>query len=161
VARGARYNDVSSIMTFPAVLYASGEIRFQYLRMTGNSGNSTKFGIQDSSRTVGLPGGINQPFVRDSPRRAHPARAPRGGGRSPQGFLAPGAHQSVNLLIDASGLAPGTTTRVARLESNARPGADTSVAVTLQVSGAPDIALSPAALEFGAHFTGAPTIRSR
>ena len=149
-----RYNDVSSVMTFQAVLYPSGEIRLQYLRMTGNTGNST-IGIQDSTRTVGLLVAFNQAFVRDSlavrivPVRQWLALDPT------QGFLAPGAHQSVNLLLDAAGLGTGTYHGVARLVSNAVPGADTSVAVSLHVSGAPDIALSPTALEFGAHFTGA------
>src|SRR5262249_19347270 len=48
-----RYNDLSSRMTFQCILYPSGEIRFQYLRMTGIVADAT-IGIQDSSRTAGL-----------------------------------------------------------------------------------------------------------
>ncbi|HEY6195720.1 MAG TPA: S8 family serine peptidase [Candidatus Eisenbacteria bacterium] len=149
-----RYNDLGSLMTFQVILFPTGEIRFQYLRMTGNDGNGS-IGIQDSTRTVGLLVAFDQPFVHDSlavrivPVRQWLALVPT------QGFLAPGAHQRVGLALDASGLGSGSYHAVARLVSNAPAGADTSVAVSLAVSGAPSLLVSPPALEFGAHFTGA------
>jgi subtilisin family serine protease len=149
-----RYNDLGSVMTFQVVLLPSGEIRFQYLRMTGNTDNAT-IGIQDSTRTTGLLVAFDQAFVGDSlavriaPVHQWLAVEPT------QGFLLPGARQDVRLTLDASGLGSGTYHGSARLVSNAPAGADTSVDVHLTVSGAPDIALSPAALEFGAHFKGA------
>src|SRR2546430_2234739 len=107
-------------MTFQAVLYPSGEIRFQYLRMTGNNGNGS-IGIQDSTRTVGLLVAFDQPFLRDSlavrivPVREWLALAPT------DGFLPPGAHQRVRLALDATGLGSGTYHALARLVSNAPP----------------------------------------
>ncbi len=149
-----RYNDLSSVMTFQVVLAATGEIRFQYLHMTGNTGNAT-IGIQDSTRTTGLLVAFDQAFVRDSlavriaPVHQWLAVDPA------QGFLLPGARENVQLSLDASGLGSGTYHGSARLLSNAPAGADTSVDVIFAVSGAPDISLSPAAIEFGAHFKGA------
>ncbi len=149
-----RFNDVQSVMTFQCILYPSGEIRFQYRTLSGNVTSAT-LGIQDSSRTVGLMVAFNQVYVRDSlavrivPLRQWLAVEPAAG------FLAPGARQSVQLRLDAAGLATGSYHGQARFLSNDPAAADTSVTVTLDVSGAPHLVLSPAALEFGSQLTGA------
>jgi subtilisin family serine protease len=148
-----RYNDVTSVMTFQCILYPSGEIRFQYRDMTGNASNAT-LGIQDSTRTVGLTVAFNQDYVRDSlavrlvPQRQWLAVVPAAG------FLLPGAHQTLRLDMDAAGLATGTYSARARIVSNDPNAPDTAVKVTFDVTGAPDIMVSPGALDFGAHFTG-------
>jgi subtilisin family serine protease len=149
-----RYNDPSSVMTFQCILYPSGEIRFQYRTMTGHTGSST-VGIQDSSRTVGLTIAYNQAFVRDSlavrlaPLRQWLTVSPA------SGFLGPGERQSVAIGLDASGLASGTYHGRVRLVTNDPAAFDTSVAATLDVTGAPHLVLSPPALDFGTHFLGA------
>src|SRR5262249_27381149 len=71
------------------------------------------------------------------------------------GFLLPGAHQTLQLTLDAAGLGSGTFSGLARIHSNDPAAPDTAIKVAFQVTGAPDIVLSPPALEFGAHFTGA------
>jgi len=149
-----RYGDVGSVMTFQCVLYPSGEIRFQYRSMTGTTDNAT-LGIQDSTRTVGLTVAFNQAYVRDSlavrivPLRQWLAVVP------PAGFLLPGEHQTVRLDMDATGLGTGTYGGRARIVSNDPAAPDTAVKVAFHVSGAPDIVVSPPALDFGALFWGA------
>ena len=149
-----RYNDVGSVMTFQCILYPSGEIRFQYLHMAGTLNNAT-LGIQDSSRTVGLTVAFNQDYVRDSlavriaPQRQWLSVDPA------SGFLLPGERQSVSLSMDASGLGTGTYVERARFLSNDPTAPDTAVKASFSVAGAPNIDVSPSALDFGTHFTGA------
>src|SRR2546423_7768610 len=149
-----RYNDLGSVMTFQALLYPTGEIRLQYLHMTGNDGNAS-IGIQDSTRHVGLLVAFDQAYVRDSlavriaPVREWVAIDPT------EGFLLPGARQSVRLQVDASGLGSGTFHGAVRIASNAPAPADTGIAASMEVSGAPDVVLSPPRLDFGPNFLGA------
>jgi subtilisin family serine protease len=148
-----RYNDGGSLMTFQCILYPSGEIRFQYLRMVGNTVNAT-LGIQDSTRAVGLLVAFNQAYVRDSlVVRIVPLRQWLGV-QPAAGYLAPGGRQTVQVEMDAAGLGSGTFRGRARFLTNVPAAADTGVAVSFAVSGAPDLVLSTTALEFGAHFIG-------
>src|SRR5262245_30849183 len=148
-----RFNDPQSVMTFQCILYPSGEIRFQYRSMTGNTSNATA-GIQDSSRSVGLTVAFNQPYVRDSlavrlaPLRQWLTVLPA------EGFLRPGERQAVVLRLDASGLASGTYRGRARILTNDPAARDTAVTAQLDVIGAPHLTLSPGALDFGTHFLG-------
>ncbi len=150
----SRFNDVQSVMTFQCILYPSGEIRFQYRSMTGTTSAAT-VGIQDTTRTVGLLVAFNQAYVRDGlavrivPLRQWLAVEPS------SGFVPAGGRQSVRLRMDAAGLASGEYHGRVRLLTNDPAAADTTVAVSLAVTGAPHLVLSPTALEFGAHFTGA------
>lgn len=149
-----RFNDAASRMTFQAVLYPSGEIRFQYRTMTGTTTSATA-GIQDSTRTVGLTVAFNQPYVKDElavrfvPLRQWLEILPT------EGFVPPGGRQAVELRMDASGLASGDYGARARFITNDPDAQDTSVVVRLAVTGAPHLVLTPAALDFGAHFLGA------
>ena len=149
-----RYNDFQSVMTFQAILYPSGEIRFQYRSMVGNTTAAT-IGIQDSTRTIALLVAFNQQFARDSlavrivPLRQWLAVEPA------SGFVPPHSSQTVRIQMDASGLASGTYRGHVRLLTNDPAAADTGLAVALDVTGAPHIVLSPPLLDFGAHFTGA------
>ena len=148
-----RYNDVASVMTFQAILYPSGEVRFQYLRMLGTTSAAT-VGVQDSTRTVGLTVAYNQDYVRDS-LAVRVVPLPQWLNVEPQaGVLAPGARQTVTLRMDASGLGSNRFTGRARILSNADNAPDTNVVALFDVAGAPDIVLSPGALDFGPHFTG-------
>jgi len=149
-----RYNDPASVMTFQCILYPSGEVRFQYRSMSGHTSSAT-VGIQDSSRTIGLSVAFNQSYVRDS-LAVRLAPLPQWLSLSPAaGFLAPGGRQTVNLRMDAAGLASGSYRGHARLITNAPAAADTSVLATLEVTGAPHLVLAPEALDFGNLFLGA------
>jgi subtilisin family serine protease len=149
-----RYNDLESVMTFECILYPSGEIRFQYLHMTGNATSAT-VGIQDSSRTAGLLVAYNQAYVQDGlavrivPLRQWLTVEPS------SGFLGPGERQALELHFDASGLGTAVYTGRAEILSNDPAAPDTAVKASFVVTGAPDIEFSPPSLDFGAHFTGA------
>src|SRR5678816_2803816 len=51
--------------TYQAILYPSGEIRFQYLSMQGSIGSAT-IGIQNATKTVGLQVEYNALYVHDN-----------------------------------------------------------------------------------------------
>jgi len=148
-----RYNDPASEMTFQCILYPTGEVRFQYQRMTGNTSNAT-LGLQDSSRTIGLTVAFNQPYVRDGlavrivPLRQWISSAPA------SGFVPSGARDTLHLRLDAAGLGSATYAGRVRIITNAPASEDTSVAVSLAVSGTPHAVLSPTSLDFDAHFVG-------
>jgi subtilisin family serine protease len=148
-----RYNDPTSVMTFQCILYPSGEIRYQYRTMAGHTSSAT-VGIQDSSRTVGLTVAFNQPYVHDG-LAVRLAPIPQWLTVSPaSGFLDPGGRQTLNLRLDAAGLASGSYRGHVRLITNAPDAADTSVTATLDVTGAPHLVLAPESLDFGTHFLG-------
>src|SRR5262249_9485741 len=119
-----RYNDLESVMTFQCILYPSGEIRYQYLRMTGNASNAT-VGVQDSPRATGRQIAFTKASVRDGlagrivPRRQWLSVDPS------WGSLRPGARQTVSLRMDAAGLGTGEYPGRARLHTNDPAAPDT------------------------------------
>ena len=86
--------------------------------------------------------------VRIVPLRQWLSLAPR------SGFLPAGARQTVQLKLDASGLGSGAYSGRALIHSNDPVAPDTAIKVSFGVTGAPDISVFPATLEFGAHFIG-------
>lgn len=148
-----RYNDAGSVFTFQAILYPSGEVRFQYRRMTGSTTQGT-IGIQDSTRTLGTLIAFNQDYVHDS-LAVRLVPLPQWLDVSPRaGVIAPGGRQDLTITLSASGLASGTYQGRVQLSTNDGTHPDTAIAVSLAVEGAPDLTVSPPALEFGAHFAG-------
>ncbi|HEV2105685.1 MAG TPA: fibronectin type III domain-containing protein, partial [Candidatus Eisenbacteria bacterium] len=149
-----RYHDPASVMTFEAILYPSGEIRFQYRTMTGTTTACT-VGLQDSTRTVGLLVAFNQAFVKDSlavrvvPLRQWLNVTPAAG------VIAPHASQTVQVGFAAAGLATGTYTGQVRFLTNDPAAPDTGVAASLVVQGAPGLRLGADSLDFGAEVVGA------
>lgn len=149
----ARFNDPGSRLTFQAILYPSGEIRFQYLRLAGQLESAT-VGIQDSSRTTGLTVAYDQPFLGDSlavriaPERQWLSMAPT------RGELGPGERATVRLRFDAKGLGSGRYHGIAHLLGNDPLSPDIALDATLSVTGAPDLLLLPRAISFGAVFSG-------
>ncbi|MEO7868822.1 MAG: S8 family serine peptidase, partial [Candidatus Eisenbacteria bacterium] len=102
-----RYNDPGSRLTFQAILYPSGEIRFQYLRLEGQLEGAT-VGIQDSTRTIGLTVAYDQSYLVDSltvriaPEPQWLAVVPS------RGEIGPGERTMVRVRFDAKGLGSGT-----------------------------------------------------
>ena len=149
-----RYNDAGSVFTFQAILYPSGEVRFQYRRMIGTTASGT-IGLQDSTRSAGTQIAFNQAYVHDS-LAVRIVPLPQWLDVSPRaGLVAPGGSQTVTLTIAAAGLASGNYEGRVRLLTNDGVAPDTAIRVSMAVEGAPDLTVTPAALEFGAHFTGA------
>jgi len=148
-----RFSDPGSKLTFQAILYPSGEIRFQYLHLFGQLESAT-VGIQDSTRTMGLVVAVDQPYLRDSlavriaPERQWLAVEPRAG------VLGPGARAHLRVRFDAKGLGTGSYHGVAHVLGNDPLTPDVALDANMAVTGAPDLLLSPRALSFGAVFSG-------
>ncbi|MFN8589390.1 MAG: S8 family serine peptidase [Candidatus Eisenbacteria bacterium] len=148
-----RYSDPASTQTFQAILWPSGEIRFQYRSGTGVRNNCT-VGMQDTTRTQGLTVSFNQDYVRDSlavrivPLRQWLTAQPD------SGFLAPGARASVRVRMDASGLPTGDYAGAVHVRTNDPVRPDLAVAAAMHVTGAPDAVFGPAALDFGDVYVG-------
>ncbi len=149
-----RYADPASVQTFQAILYPSGEMRFQYLAGTGVRNNCT-VGIQDTTRTIGLTVSFNQDYVRDSlavrivPLRQWLTVTPS------SGFLAPGAAATAQVRLDATALPTATYNAALHVRTNDPLAPDVAVPVTMRVEGAPDVRFGPDTLAFGHVFVGA------
>jgi subtilisin family serine protease len=70
------------------------------------------------------------------------------------GTLAPGAHQVVDVTFDAAGLNGGAYAADLVVSSNDPDNAEAVVTVALDVTGAPDISVSAAAIDFGEVYIG-------
>ena len=68
--------------------------------------------------------------------------------------MPPGGSADVAVTFDATGLFGGDYSAAVLVESNDPVTPETRVAARLHVTGAPDIALSEAALDYGAWFVG-------
>ncbi len=147
------------VYTFQAILYPSGEIRYQYLSM-GTQTNSATVGIQNATGTIGLTTVFNANYVTDNlavrylPLRQWLTVSPA------SGRIAAGQSQNVNVNFNASGIVGGIFDGTIRVFSNDPTGSPATLAAQLHVIGAPDIALAPALVDFGTFFVGANPTRN-
>ncbi|MFQ5719424.1 MAG: choice-of-anchor D domain-containing protein [Acidobacteriota bacterium] len=168
-ARGAgsltiQYTDVTPFSgpgayTFQVILQESGEILFQYLQMSGAT-NSATVGIQDGAGSSGLLVAFNVPYARDNLAvRLH--TVPRWLTAAPSGGrVIGGGSDTVNLSVDTAGLAAGTYDDLVVIASN-DPLSPVGVhPVTLTVTGVPNIAVSPAAIDLGSTRAGEAVFRA-
>jgi len=145
--------------TFQAVLYAGGEIRFQYLTM-GTATLSATAGIQNGDGSVGLTVAHNTAFFTDSlavrivPLPQWATVAPAGG------RLGAGEQTALRVSVDARGLQGGAYDATLRILSNDSGSPERSIPIRLLSIGAPDIVLEPPAVSFGDVFVGASGERS-
>lgn len=144
--------------TFQAILHPNGEIVYQYLSVAAPL-NSATIGIQNGAKTVGLTTAFNTGYLADGLAvrfvpltqwlRVTPAA----------GRILAGQSQDLAVAFDAAGLDGGTYLGTVRVLSNDPDGSPDDRPATLVVTGAPDIALSPAALDYGEVFVGATPTR--
>ncbi len=147
----------SGSYTFQAILDSSGAISFQYLSMTGPLTGAT-VGIQDASRTAGLPVAFNQAYVHDE-LALRIAAIPQWLTASPNsGRLRAGESIPINIRIDASGLEGGVFPGRININTNDPLNPVLGVDVTLTVTGAPDIAVQPASIAYGERFVNNPHV---
>lgn len=145
--------------TFQAILYPSGEIRYQYLSMAAPT-NSATVGIQNGTETVGLTAAYNTSFVHDAmavrilPLKQWMTVAP-GSGR-----LAAGASQDVTVSFDASGLNGGVYQGNVRFLSNDPDGSPHQVPTQLTVIGAPNVVATPDPVVYGQQYAGGTYTRT-
>ena len=144
--------------TFQVILEPSGEIRYQYLAM-GLPLDSSTIGIQNADRSVGLQVAFNADYVHDN--LAIKIRSlPQWLTVSPaSGRVLAGTSANVTVRFDASSLQGGDYDAVLRIVSNTTTS-PTDLAATMQVTPAPQIVSSPAALDFGLAYLGYPSTRT-
>ncbi len=140
-------------LTFQAILYPSGRIVYQYLDMRGLL-NSATVGIQNGTQDDGLTVVFNGPYIRDGlavefiPPPRFVTLAPS------SGTVTPGGSIDLEVRIDAAGLVDGLYNAAVELTTNDPSRSLVSLPLTLHVTGSPDLAALPGALQFPATFLG-------
>ncbi|MBD3867002.1 MAG: S8 family serine peptidase [Acidobacteria bacterium] len=139
--------------TFQAILDSTGAITYQYLSMTGDVASST-VGIQNSNASDGLTVAFNQAFLHDN-MAVQISAIPQWLSAGPvSGRLGAGESIPINVHMDASGLEGGVYPGAVNVLTNDPGNAVMTVDVTLNVTGAPDAEVDPAALNYGDRFLG-------
>ncbi len=125
-----RYSDAPSVMTFQIILYANGQIVYQYQSMTGTL-NSATVGIENPNGTDGLQVAYNAPYVANNLAVRFSAlwvdAAPS------TGLVPAGGSGTVTLTFDAGGLTNGTYQAVMAVATNDPTQPTTNVPVTFDV----------------------------
>ncbi len=150
---GAPHYQTGGPYTFQAILYPSGEIRYQYLTL-GSPTNSATAGIQNQAENVGLTVAYNAAYFHDNlavqiaPLRQWLTVTPT------SGRLHAGNSQLLDVTFDASALNGGIYDGFVKLLSNDPDGSPSSTPCQLTVIGAPNIVATPGNTDFGTQFTG-------
>lgn len=150
---GVPHRSTGGPYTFQAMLYPSGEIRFQYLSL-GASPQSATIGLQNASRTSGLTVVRDTAYAHDSlairlrPLTEWLTVSPT------SGRVAAGDSLDLALRFDASGLPGGYLSAEVVIETNIAGQEPTRVPVRLMVVPYPDLAVDSSLIAFGSQFTG-------
>ncbi|MFH1219248.1 MAG: S8 family serine peptidase [Candidatus Eisenbacteria bacterium] len=140
--------------TFEAILYPNGEIVYQYLSMATPT-NSTTVGTQNSLKTDGLNVAFNTDYVHDN-MAIRISKVPQWVTVAPaSGTIGASGSLPLSVNFDSEGLLGGYFYASILINSNDPDEPTTTVPVTLHVLGAPDIDVSPLAMDFGSLFVGA------
>ena len=156
---GVPHFELGGPYTFQAILYATGEIRYQYLSVASPTNEAT-VGLQNGSKTIGLTTAFNTNYlannlaVRIVPLHQWLNVSPTAG-RIPAG-----QSQNLSVNFNALGVEGGIFDGNIRIQSNDPDENPTILPAQLHVLGAPDIALSPATVDFGTFFVGANPTRT-
>jgi subtilisin family serine protease len=145
--------------TFQVILHPTGEIRYQYLSVAEPT-NSLTVGVQNATKDIGLTVAHNTTYLaNDLAIRIHPLNqwltvTPTAG------RILAGASQDLQVRFNALGMMGGTYEGTVGVLSNDPDESPLALPATLHVTGAPDIAVNPAALDFGTPFAGATVQRT-
>ena len=140
--------------TFQAILYPTGEIRFQYQSLTAPT-NSATVGIQNGTKSIGLTVAFNTNYLKNNhvvrivPLQQWLTVTPT------SGRIAAGGSLPIQVTFNALGLTGGTYSGSIVVNSNDPDESTVSLPAQLHVIGAPDLAVAPASLDFGEIFAGA------
>ncbi|MFO7655139.1 MAG: S8 family serine peptidase [Candidatus Krumholzibacteriia bacterium] len=140
--------------TFQAVLFPTGTILFQYLSMQGTRLDEATVGIQNAERDDGLNIVFNADYVHDNlairigmtPQWITPNPA--------TGSVPAGGSLPITVTFDATGMFGGDYEGAVQVLSNDPARGMLEVATLLSVTGMPDVAVDPAAMDFGSLFVG-------
>ena len=155
---GPLHYNIGGPYTFEVILEPTGEIRYQYLDLHDPLDSST-IGVQDATGKRGLQVVFNAAYVHDSlavklvPLGQWTTATPAAG-RVPAGESRP-----VTVHFGAAGLAGGDYGADLRIDTNDPATPSAHVPVSLHVIGAPDLQVTPAALDFGNVYVGARPVR--
>lgn len=157
---GVRRYATSNQYWFEIILYPNGTIMYQYLTMTPGRLDEATIGIQNDLRDDGLTVVYNADYVHDG-LAVRLAAFPEWLTVSPSsGTIPPGGSEMVSALFDASGLFGGRYEADIVIDSNDPAVPTLPVPVTLNVTGAPQIEVTPLAIDFGSQFIGYPVLRN-
>lgn len=147
-----------SRLNFEIILYPNGTIVYQYLSMVGTL-NSATIGIQNQAKNDGLTVVYNANYVHDNMAIKF-STAPEWLSVSPKsGRIPPGRSMNLTALFNATDLLGGDYYGAVHIDGNDPLVPRWSVPAHLHVTGAPDIATNPSALDFGSVFIGYSALR--
>jgi subtilisin family serine protease/DNA-binding beta-propeller fold protein YncE len=139
--------------TFQVTLFATGDIEFRYLSMTGELESAT-VGMQNGDGRIGLQTAFNTAYVHDG-LAVRITRAPAWLTALPaSGRVAAGDRQEITVTFDATDLAGGRYEDAVYLASNDPAAPLVGHPAVLGVSDAPAIGVDPDRLDFGVVFLG-------
>lgn len=151
-----RIGDYDANLTFQVILYPGGQIVYQYHTMANALLDSATIGIQNDTKDIGLTVVYNMDYMHDGLAVSLSA-LPQWLTVSPtSGRLYAGESIPLSVQIDASGLEGGLYPGVVDIQTNDPNNPSLMVDVSLDVTGAPDATVQPAALDFGDRFLGLP-----
>ena len=145
--------------SFQAILYPTGEIRFQYLSLVAPT-NSATVGIQNGDKSIGFHVAFNTSYLKNNhavrivPVQQWLTVTPT------SGRIHAGQSLPLEVRFNALGLLGGNFTGDVNILSNDPDEGSVSLPASLHVIGAPDIAVAPATIDFGEVFVGATPVRN-
>ncbi|HEU5456264.1 MAG TPA: choice-of-anchor D domain-containing protein, partial [Nocardioides sp.] len=140
--------------TFQMLLFPSGTIRFQYLDMQGTRLNEATVGIQNAARNDGLMAVHNASYVHNN-LAVEFRTLPEYMSVSPNsGTIPVGGSTDLTVTFDTEGMFGGLYQGAIRIGSNDPDEGVLMVPTSLTAVGVPNIAATPATLDFGSPYVG-------
>jgi subtilase family protein/HYDIN/CFA65/VesB family protein/fervidolysin-like protein len=145
-------------LTFQVVLYPDGTIVYQYETMTDASLVSATVGLQNAAQDDGLTVAFNTAYIHDGLAIRFQAFPEWLSVAPASGVVPPGGSLDVTTAFNASGMFGGIYNADIMIDSNDPSLPEFALPAVLTVTGAPDLAVSAVAFDFGEHFLGQPTL---
>ncbi len=147
-------------LTFQVLLYPDGTVVYQYEAMTGAALNSATIGIQNDAGDDGLAVVYNADYVHDGLAVRFQAFPEWLSVNPTSGLIPPGGSLPVTARFNAEGMFGGAYSADIVITSNDPQVPVLPVPATLNVTGAPSIAVNRTEFDFGTVFQGTPTLRN-
>jgi len=144
--------------TFQMSLYPNGNIVYQYLTMEGDRVDEATIGIQNDAQDDGLTVVYNDVYVHDAMAIKFASAAEWLSVNPTAGIVPPGGSLQLAANFNAADLFGGAYNATIRMTTNDPLAPTADIPATLNVTGAPDLAVSADAIDFGAVMIGYPSI---